>query len=126
MYVDYRTFHGNQENSKADKVSCVAEVLQRMDAVFDADKAAGVDAIYQFDLSGESGGQSWVKIANGAFETGDGTHDAPTLTLSASAEDYLGVVNGDLNATTAFMAGKIKIKGDMGLALKLQAMFPFN
>jgi putative sterol carrier protein len=110
----------------AEKVSSVDEVLGLMDEVFDADKAAGVDAIYQFDLSGNGGGKYWVKVANGAFETGQGLHDDPTLTLTASAQDYINVVNGELNAMSAFMQGKIKIKGDMGLALKLQSMFPFG
>ena len=109
-----------------DKVTSADEVLSLMGDVFDAQKAAGVNAIYQFDLSGDNGGQYWVKVADGAFETGQGVHEAPTLTLIASAEDYISVVNGDLNAMSAFTQGKIKIKGDVGLALKLQAMFPFN
>ena len=108
----------------AEKVSSVAEVKERLGEVFDPGKAAGVDAIYQFELSGDGGGQFWVKVKDGTFETGDGVHDAPTITVSASAEDYIAVVNGDMNAMSAFMQGKIKIKGEMSLALKLQAMFP--
>jgi putative sterol carrier protein len=110
----------------ADKVSSVEEVWTLMGDVFDPAKAAGVNAVYQFDLSGEGGGQYWVRVADSAFETGQGMHDAPTITLSATAEDYINMVNGDLNAMNAFMQGKIKVKGDVGLALKLQAMFPFN
>lgn len=107
------------------KVASVADVKSRMGEVFDGSKASGVEAVFQFDLTGDGGELFWVKVANGAFEQGDGTHDAPTLTITSAAEDYIKVVNGDLAAMSAFMAGKIKIKGDMGLALKLQSIFPF-
>lgn len=110
----------------ADKVATLQELKDRLGSTFRADKSSGVDSVYQFDLSGDNGGQFWLKVKDGAFEAGEGAHDAPTITLSAAAADFFGVVNGDTAAMSAFMAGKIKIKGDMGQALKLQSIFPFG
>ena len=108
----------------ADKVSSIEEVRARMGEVFDQDKAVGVDAIFQFDLSGDNGGQFWISVEDSSYDTGSGVHNDPTLTITATADDYLRMVNGELTPMSAFMAGKIKIKGDMGLALKLQSIFP--
>jgi putative sterol carrier protein len=52
----------------------------------------------------------------------EGLAPAPNLTLIASAADYLAIVNGDLDAMSAFMQGKVQAKGDMALALKMQNM----
>jgi len=100
----------------------IVAIFSRMVEKFDAQKAAGVDATIQFDL-GDSGGQHWIKIANGQVQNGTGLAENPTMTLRASADDWASVVNGQLNPMQAFMSGKLKIQGDMGLALKLQPMF---
>jgi len=105
------------------KVTTIKEIFDNLGEGFHSDKAEGVDAVFQFDLTGDNGGQYWVKVANKKAEVHEGKNDAPTMTLTVSAEDYIAVVNGELPAMTAFMQGKIKVKGDMGLALKLQAMF---
>jgi putative sterol carrier protein len=105
------------------RVSSIQEIFSNMSEGFRPDKAEGVDAIFQFDLSGDNGGRYWVKVANKQVEAHEGLHDAPTMTILATADDYLALVNGELNAMQAFMQGKIKVKGDMGLALKLQTMF---
>jgi putative sterol carrier protein len=110
----------------ADKVTSVAEVFERMGNVFNADKAAGVDVVYQFDLTGDGGGQYWVHVKDGSYEAKQGLHDNPTVTLTASAEDYIKIVNGDMNGMTAVMMGKLKIKGPMEFALKLQTLFAFG
>lgn len=106
-----------------DKVSTVQEIFDNIDKGFDPDKSAGVDAVFQFDLTGDNGGQYWVKVANKQAEVGQGLHEAPTMTIVATADDYIAVINGEMNPMTAFMQGKLKVKGDMGLALKLQTMF---
>ncbi len=105
------------------RVTSIQEIFEHIDEGFDPAKAEGVDAVFQFNLTGDSGGQYWVKVANQQTEVHEGTHDAPTMTITATAENYIALVNGDLNAMMAFMQGKVKVKGDMGLALKLQAMF---
>ncbi len=105
------------------KVTSVKEIFDNLNEGFQPAKAEGVDAVFQFNLSGDNGGQYWVKVLNKQAEVREGEHPAPTMTIVATADDYMALVNGDLNAMSAFMQGKIKVKGDMGLALKLQGMF---
>ncbi len=87
------------------------------------EKADGIDAVIQFDLSGDNGGMFWVKIANGSAENGEGSVDNPTMTLKAAADDWFAVSTGQMNAMQAFMSGKIKIQGDMSIAMKMQTLF---
>jgi len=55
-----------------------------------------------------------------------GPVDNANLTLTASAADYMAISNGELDAVKAFMQGRLKAKGDLGLALKFQSMFDFE
>ncbi|MAS34293.1 MAG: sterol carrier protein [Anaerolineaceae bacterium] len=100
----------------------LSEMFQQMANNFDASRADGIDATIQFDLSGENGGLYWVKMANGQAESGEGRVESPNMTLKAAADDWASVVKGDLNPMQAFMSGKLKIQGDMGLAMKLQSL----
>jgi len=62
-------------------------------------------------------------IANETIDVQLGTHEKPNITISMKENDYLDMINGKLNGQMAFMTGKLKIAGDMGLALKLQSLF---
>lgn len=104
-------------------MASVSDISQAMVGGFQADKAEGVDAIIQFDLSGDNGGQFYLVIKDGAVESHDGMADSPKMTLKADADDYHAVATGQMNAMQAFMGGKIKISGDMSLAMKMQNMF---
>lgn len=99
------------------------QLFELLPNYFDAAKAGDIAVTYQFDLSGPQGGTWWVKVADGKATSGKGAAENPTTTLSADAEDYVKIATGKLNATTAFMSGKLKIKGDMNMALKLQGLF---
>ena len=105
------------------QVSSASEAFASIQESFDASKAAGAAGTILFDLSGEGGGKWAVKIAEGACELIEGGIESPTTTLSMSAEDFVGMVNGTVNAMAAFMQGKIKLQGDMGLAMKFQTIF---
>ncbi|MEQ8677953.1 MAG: SCP2 sterol-binding domain-containing protein [Aggregatilineales bacterium] len=100
-----------------------AEIADMMVAGFDASKAQGVNATLQFDLSGDEGGQFYLTIDDGTITKVDGVATDPNMTLKASAEDYYAVATGKLNPMQAFMSGKIKIQGDMSMAMKMQGMF---
>ena len=86
----------------------------------DGDKLAGMNNSYLFDIEGE--GQWHVVVADGAINVTEGEGDADT-TISTSSDTFAQIVAGEQNPTTAYMTGKLKIKGDMGAAMKLQKLF---
>jgi putative sterol carrier protein len=91
-----------------------------LEARADPAKTAGVNNSYLFDIEGE--GQWKVDVRDGNVSVSEGGGDAD-VTIAASAEDFDKIVAGDMNPTTAYMSGKLKIKGDMGAAMKLQKLF---
>jgi putative sterol carrier protein len=98
-------------------------VFQQMPSALDSSRAGSTNATIQFDLTGENGGKWWVKIQNGTAESGKGEAENPNLTVTMDAKDYVKMSLGQLDGTAAFMQGKLKIKGDMGLAIKMQSLF---
>ena len=109
----------------------MSEVQMSPDQIVDAmpeylipEKAATTKATIQFDLSGDAGGKWWVRINDGKAESGKG--DAPenaNLTLLAEAGDFVKIMLGQMDGMSAFMSRKLQVKGDMGLAVKLQTLF---
>jgi putative sterol carrier protein len=75
---------------------------------------------YLFDIEGE--GQWLVAVSDGKLTVNEGGGDADA-TISTSGETFDKIAAGDQNPTTAYMTGKLKIKGDMGAAMKLQKLF---
>ena len=105
------------------RVTSIKEIFDGMPGAFLAEKAAGVNAVIQFEMTGEGGGAYYATLANGQCMVTEGSAPNPTMTLSAGATDYIRIVNGELNPMQAFMQGKVKMKGDMGLAMKMQQFF---
>lgn len=101
----------------------LSSVFEEMVARFKPDKAMGVDAVIQFDFSGENGGLYWVKVADGTVVAGEGAADNPKITIKSSADTWLEVAAGKTSVINAFMMGKLKVQGDMGLGIKMQSMF---
>jgi len=99
------------------------EIFSKMPDAFRPEKASDVTAIIQLNLSGEGGGNWQIKIANGQLSAGEGEAPSPDLTLSMAASDYVALSKGEANPMSLFMSGKIKLQGDMTLAMKFQEMF---
>ncbi len=102
----------------------VEDVLVTMTNNFNANAAKGMRAVYQFELTGESGGKHHFIIDDGKLERKSGAHEEPNITITMAGSDFVDMTTGKLNPQMAFMGGKLKIAGDMGLAMKLQQVFP--
>jgi len=103
----------------------VREIFAKIPEVFNADAAQGVDAVFQFEITGDGGGAWHVIIKDGACNVQEGTSDSPSVTMTMSTDTWLGIVNRELNGIQAFMSGKLKVSGDMMLAQKYQSLFSF-
>lgn len=101
----------------------VAELMNRMPKAFLPENAVGVDAIIQYHLSGEEGGDWIVTIRDLKCSVEPGVATNPTMTLMAEAQDYKDVVLGKLDAMAAFMQQKVRLKGNLNLALNLTKYF---
>jgi putative sterol carrier protein len=87
------------------------------------DKAREIDAIYQFNITGDDEMTWVVDLTKDADWVTEGPSDDAQCTIEVAGEDWLGIMSGDLNAMEAFMTGKLRVSGDMGLATKLQTVF---
>ena len=99
----------------------VSEFFEGLPGRVDESKTAGMNNTYRFDIDGAG---SWtVDVRDGKVSVEqDGGADAD-CTISTSEETFQKLVNGEQNPTTAYMTGKLKVKGDMGAAMKLQKLF---
>jgi putative sterol carrier protein len=98
----------------------VQEFFEGLSGRVSADRIAGMNNTYVFEIEGVG---TWtVAIANGALNVSEGAGEGD-CTISASQESFEKIVAGEQNATTAYMTGKLKIKGDMSAAMKLQKLF---
>jgi putative sterol carrier protein len=101
----------------------VKETFDLMPTKFRADKAAGVNATIQYDITGDQGGTWHAIIKDGTCAVSEGAAANPNLTLTMGSQEWLDMIAGKLSGQMAFMSGKLKLKGDMGLAMKIGSMF---
>jgi putative sterol carrier protein len=98
----------------------VQDFFQNLPTRADSTKTAGMTNSYVFDIEGL--GQWKVDVDDGTVTVTEGGGDADAV-ISASEETFQKIIAGEQNPTSAYMTGKLKIKGDMGAAMKLQKLF---
>lgn len=98
----------------------VKEFFANLPSQVDPGRTAGMSNTYVFEIDGAG---TWtVDVDDGTITVTEGAGEAD-CTISASADNFAKIVAGEQNPTTAYMSGKLKIKGDMGAAMKLQKLF---
>jgi putative sterol carrier protein len=96
------------------------EFFETLESRVDSSKTAGMNNSYLFDIEGAG---TWkVDVQDGSVDVTEGGGDAD-VTISTSEETFEKMVSGEQNPTSAYMTGKLKVKGDMGAAMKLQKLF---
>ncbi|MEZ4380485.1 MAG: Rieske 2Fe-2S domain-containing protein [Nannocystaceae bacterium] len=106
------------------RVDSVAHYFATLGERFVPGAAAGVDAVFQWELRGEGGCTRHAIVKDGALELVDGAHPEPSVTLTLDAADYVQVVNGELDGKRVFTSGRGKVAGKLRLAMKMQKIFP--
>ena len=96
------------------------DFFEGLESRIDESKLAGVNNSYLFDIEGE--GQWLVDVKDNKLTVNEGGGDAD-VTITTSGDTFEKIAAGEQNPTTAYMTGKLKIKGDMGAAMKLQKLF---
>ena len=99
------------------------DLKEKLPEAFQPDKAVGVDAVIQFNLTGEGGGEWYLTIKDGGINVDAGEAENPKLSITADAQDMLDIFTGKLNAMAAFSGGKLKLSGDLGLSMKMMSFF---
>lgn len=102
----------------------VAESFEQMPRVFNSAAAAGMNKILQWNITGEEAGIWAAQIVNNECKIIIGGVEKPDITFTVSDKDWLAITEGKLDAMNAFMTGKLKIAGDMMLAMKVPNLFP--
>ena len=96
------------------------EFFDGLESRVDPAKTAGMNNSYLFDIDGA--GKWKVDVQDGNVSVTENAEDAD-VTISTSEETFEKITSGEQNATSAYMTGKLKVKGDMGAAMKLQKLF---
>jgi NAD(P)-dependent dehydrogenase (short-subunit alcohol dehydrogenase family)/acyl dehydratase/putative sterol carrier protein len=103
----------------------VQQIFDRIPDAFQADQAAGVDVIFQFDISGGGGGSWAVTVKDGSCRVDEGSHESPTTTIKMGDEDFVKLITGELNAMSAYTGGQLKIEGDLMKSQLIEKLFKF-
>src|SRR5262245_51783479 len=102
----------------------ISQLMEKMPGAFIPEKGQGVDAVIHFKFTGSEAGDWNVAIKDGKVDVAQGAPaKQPNMTLTADSNEYIKIITGELDGMQAFMQGKIKLGGDLNLAMKLMQMF---
>jgi len=103
----------------------VKKIIERIPEVFRPEKAVGLDVVFQFVIGGGGGGTWHVVVKEKRCEVKEGAHEKPTTTIKMGSEDFVKMIQGQLNAMSAYTSGKLKIEGDLMKSQLVEKLFKF-
>jgi len=110
----------------ARRFESVDAYFQSLAQRFDPAAAGELEAVFQWNLTGERVLAHFAEVRAGRITTAAGVHERPTITIEMSADDYLQMINGDLNGALAFSTGRGRLRGPVKLAMRMQKLFPLD
>jgi putative sterol carrier protein len=101
----------------------VEQLIKNHERAFQPDKAPGIDAIIQYHLTGDQGGDWIITLKDDVCKVTSGIAESPKMSLTADAQEFRDILLGKMDGMAAFMQGKLKLSGDLNLAMKLTSLF---
>lgn len=101
----------------------VKQLIYNHEKAFRPDVAEGVNVVIQYHLTGDEAGDYIIDIKDGVCKVSEGIAENPAMTLTADGRDFADVLLGKANGMQYFMTGKLKLSGDLNLAMKLTSFF---
>jgi multimeric flavodoxin WrbA/putative sterol carrier protein len=109
--------------SKPGEPGTARELLEMMPGALNPAEAQGLTAVYQFDVSGSEDFTAHLVIVDGQATFHEGPADHPNLTIKTPADVWLAIARKELDGSTAYLSGQFRIKGDLGLLIKMKTLF---
>ena len=102
----------------------VGDIFTSLQAMINGDIVQKINGFYVFHLKGKEAGTWFLDLKNGpgAVGQGDGGNDKPDVVMTMTSDNFAKMFSGKLKPSSAFMTGKLKIKGDMTMAIKLEKL----
>jgi putative sterol carrier protein len=104
----------------------VKQLIYAHEKAFRPEVAEGLEAIIQYHLTGTDGGDYIINIKDDQCKVVEGNAEEPDVSLTADAHDFADVLMGKANGMQYFMLGKLKLSGDLNLAMKLTSFFKID
>jgi putative sterol carrier protein len=99
----------------------LTRVLEGLNTAFIPERAKGLDAVIQIEITGEGDYTLLIRDEKISFQAGK--TPGARLTLKANVADLVAIFQRKLDPTTAFFQGRLSVQGDVGLAMKLPGLF---
>jgi putative sterol carrier protein len=103
--------------------STVQELIEGMPASFHPEKAGSAKASIKLVMTGDESGEWEINIADGKCTIPEEMSENPDVTVTMAGTDFVALSQGRLNPVQAFMGGKIKIAGNVGLVMQMMQWF---
>ncbi|XP_013396626.1 hydroxysteroid dehydrogenase-like protein 2 [Lingula anatina] len=98
------------------------KLFQTLEKMLNEELVKSVNGVFQFNLQGADAGTWYLDMKNGAGAVGQGEPEAADVTMTMDSGDFVKMFEGSMKPTAAFMTGKLKLSGNMALAMKLEKL----
>src|SRR5215469_6336466 len=102
----------------------IHELFEQMAHRYNAAAGAGLTKTFQWNITGDEAGVWAFKIVHGVGQLIPGGVEEPDVTITISDKNWLAIAEGKKDSFKAFMTGKLKVTGDLTLAMKVPQLFP--